>query len=203
MESNWLQDQPVSQGMANVLKRAKQFACFRWTPIGPFPVIGSNAGQTEKIPYHLPAWRPVTGCNYSATRFDEKYLGNNVSLYTFLTALSSPESVLYRRSLHGKANLSAAFYGTVCSAFASYAFDLPFHIDCQQWAVLPGIEPVSLQPIRNVRLCDVLLFRTRHIAFVTDILRTEDGEPVSITVTEATLSPSARPALVNVFLVRG
>jgi len=186
-------DVPTFPGMANALRRARQLADLRWTPIRPFPAGMPEGVQpppgTAKVyfPIFLPAWRPQTGANYSAARFDEKYIGFNVSLHTYMTALANPDSALYTRSLHGKAPLSSAFYGTVCSEFVSYVLDLPFHIDCQQWPFLPGAEIIAPLPLEGLRLCDVLNERTRHTAVITGIARDGEGNVVDVTVTESTL----------------
>jgi len=186
-------DVPASAGMANALRRARQLAELRWTPVRPLPAGMPEGIQpkpgTAKVyfPIFLPPWRPQIGANYSAARFDEKYIGFNVSLHTYMTALANPDSVLYTRSLHGKAPLSSAFYGTVCSEFVSYVLDLPFHIDCQQWPFLPGAEIIDPAPLENLQLCDVLNERTRHTAVITGISRNENGKVTDITVTESTL----------------
>ena len=181
-------DAPDSRGMENALRRAKQLAELRWVPVGRLPSIVSAANEEKNI-YNVffPAWCPQIGANYSAARFEEKYLGTNVSIETYMTALSNPNSVLYTRSLHGKARLSSAYYGTVCSQFASYVFDLPFHIDCQQWPFLDGIELIDPEPLEDLRLCDILNERTKHTAVITGITRDADGKVLDITVTDSTL----------------
>ena len=181
-------DVPDSRGMENALRRARQLADLRWTPVAPMPAIVS-AGDEEKRIYKtfFRPWCPQTGANYSAARFDEKYVGSSISFETYMTALSNPNSVLYTRSLHGKALLTSAYYGTVCSQFASYMFDLPFHIDCQQWPFLNGIEQINPEPLENLRLCDILNERTKHTAVITGITRDEDGTVLDITVTDSTL----------------
>ena len=187
--SRLIPDVPGSVGVQNALRRAKQLSQLRWTPVRPLPV-GMKAeipGEKRFYSIFLPAWRPQTGANYSAARFDEKYIGYNVSLETYMTALSNPESVLYTRSLHGKAPLSSAYYGTVCSEFVSYVLDMPFHIDCQQWPFLEGIEKVETEPLENLKLCDVLNEPTHHTTLITGISRDEDGKMAEITVTESTL----------------
>ncbi len=179
-------DKPKSRGAENALKRARQLAELHWTPIKPFPVIVSDALTGGKSYVFLQPWRPRRGVNYSGTRYDEKYLGTNVSIYTFMTALSNPDSVLYTRNLFGRSVFSAAIYGTVCSQFASYVFDLPFHIDCGQWPFLPGIREVPKDDIDGLELCDVINDTLRHTAIVTGLGRNEKGEVREITVTEST-----------------
>lgn len=181
-----IQDAAVSEGMKNVLRRAAQLSGLRWTPVRPLPAIFSDAQSGSKPHLFLSAWRPRRGVGYSAVRYDEKYVGSNVSLYTYLTALSDPESVMYTRPLLGRSVLGAAFYGSVCSQFVSYAFDLPFQIDCGQWPELPGIREIRPEPLEELRLCDVLNDPKRHTALITGISRTEDGRIARITVSEAT-----------------
>lgn len=182
-------DVPTSAGMENALRRSKQLADLRWTPIRPLPAGYPTVIDGEKI-YHkifLPPWRPQTGANYSGARFDEKYIGFNVSIHTYMTALANPDSAIYTRSLHGRTKLASAFYGTVCSEFVSYVLDMPFHIDCQQWPYLDGIEEINPLPLENLKLCDVLNEATRHTAIITGINRDAEGKVVDITVTESTL----------------
>lgn len=187
--SRLIPDMPSTTGMRNALRRARQLAQLRWTPVCPFPagIKTECDGKKEVCNIFLPAWRPQIGANYSASRFDEKYVGFNVSIETYMTALSNPNSVLYSRSLHGKAPLSSAYYGTVCSEFVSYVMDLPFHIDCQQWPFLDGVEKVNTDPLENLRLCDILNEATHHTAVITGIDRDDSGKIVQITVTESTL----------------
>ena len=181
-------DIPVCEGEANALRRSKQLALLRWTPIRPIPA-GIPAGTKERrfFDIFLPAWCPQTGAGYSAARYAEKYIGFNVSIETYMTALANPDSVMYTRSLHGRMPLSSAYYGTVCSQFVSYVLDFPFQIDCHQLPFVDGMEAVDATLLENLRLCDVLLDRTRHVSIITGIERDEDGDVVNITVTESTL----------------
>ena len=180
-------DAPDSAGVENALRRARQLAELRWTPVRAFPIIvSSGIPGTDASRVFAAAWRPRVGANYSAARFDEKYLGLNVSLDTYMSAMANPDSVLYSRNLHGRHRLCAAYYGTVCSQFASYVMDLPFHIDCQQWPFLDGIGIVDPTPLENLRLCDILNERTRHTAVITGINLDAEGNVVDITVTEST-----------------
>ncbi len=192
-------DLPKTQGIKNALLRAKQLSELMWTPIRPLPSTLTPPrhfippwNTRENVNLFFDAWRPQNGVNYSATRYDEKYIGINVSIHTFMTALANPDSVLYTRSLHGKHFLSSAFYGTVCSEFVSYVLGLPFHIDCQQWPHLDGITKVNTDVLENLELCDVLNEKTYHTAIITGINRDNDGNIVNITVTE-----SAPPKIVS------
>ena len=181
-------DIPINEHRANVLKRAKQLLQLRYTPLRAMPSLTIDRTVEPKQYYHthFPPQRPVTGANYSAVRYDEKYLGQNVSIETFLTAVQNPNSVLYTRTLHGRNLLGAAWYGSVCSQFVSYCFDYPFQIDCQQWPFLPGVETVDPSDIDALALCDVLNERTSHTALITGIERDNNGHIRYIHVSEQT-----------------
>ncbi len=203
MPNNIFLDLPETQGIKNALLRAKQLACLRWTPILPFPATLQppksfipHWDNRENVNLYFPAWRPQTGANYSAARYDEKYIGINVSIHTFMTALSNPHSVLYTRSLHRKHLLSSAFYGTVCSQFVSYVLDMPFHIDCQQWPCLNGITKVNTEVLENLKLCDIINEKNSHTAIITGISRDEHGNIADITVTES-VSPKITSRIFN------
>ena len=181
-------DLPLNEHRANVLKRAEQFLRLRYTPLKAIPslTIDRTVEPKQFYPTHFLPFRPIKGANYSAVRYNEKYLGQNVSFETFLTAVLNPNSVLYTRTLHGCNPLGAAWYGSVCSQFASYCFDFPFQIDCQQWPFLPGVKTIDPSDINALALCDVLNERTRHTALITGIDRDKDGQVVYIHVSEQT-----------------
>ena len=188
MQQTVYPDMPTSEGMKNALLRAQQLAKLRWTPVKPLPAIVST-GIPDVSPYHifLPAHKPQTGANYAAVGFtNEKYVGTNVSIETFMTALANPNSVLYTRPQHGRSKLAAAYYGTVCSEFASYVLGLPFHIDCPQFSVMDEFQHIDPSALENLQLCDLLNEPKTHTAVITGIDRDATGKVVGITVTEST-----------------
>jgi len=100
---NLYHDQPSSAGVANALKRAKQLVEFRWTPVNPFPAgqsIHKEYGSTARVDLFLLPWRPCQGITYSSVRKTEKYVGLNVSLETYATAIANPRIVIYTRPQH-------------------------------------------------------------------------------------------------------
>ena len=188
MQQTVYPDIPTSEGMKNALLRAQQLANLRWTPVKPLPAIVST-GIPDVSHYHifLPAYKPQIGANYAAVGFtNEKYVGVNVSIDTFMTALANPNSILYTKTLHGKSKLAAACYGTVCSEFASYVLGLPFHIDCPQFPVMDEFQHIDASALENLQLCDLLNEAKTHTAVVTGIDRDAAGKVVGITVTEST-----------------
>jgi len=189
MKQTVYSDVPANKGVQNALLRARQLAELRWTPVDSYPVIysaGVIGGATLKG--FFKAYRPQTGAGYSAVgHTNEKYVGVNVSIHTYMTAMVNPKSVLYTQNQHERGRLSAAFYGTVCSEFASYVLGFPFHIDCPQFSKMEEMEHIDATVLENLRLCDLLNEPRTHTAVITGIDRDENGKVVSITVTESTL----------------
>lgn len=183
-------DKPFSQGAENVIKRARQLANIRWTPIKPLPNALRSKGPEKKEYYYgyFSAWHPQTGLPYSSCRTVEKYIGWNISLETYLSALRNPNSVLYSRELKTAPGTKAnTYYGIVCSMYVSYALQLPYRVVCKDWPNLPEVHPVDIDPLENLRLCDIVLEPKSHIAIITDIRRDADGKIYDIEVSESTL----------------
>ena len=182
-------DQPKTQGQANVLKRARQLVEFTFTPVEQFPVnyIFRQKGAPTFYVHNTwhTAYKPIHGVPYSSVRLHEKYVGYNVSFETFYTAAQNPNSVLYTKSQQGIGKGMAAFYGTVCSGFASYACELPSRWQCSRWPKLPGIQKVDTsETLDGLQLCDLVLCATTHIAIITGIGRDEEGHVRRIQVSE-------------------
>lgn len=187
-------DLPLSEGQANILKRAELFVNYRWTPRKNYPRCIRTVPETPAaaIPKSIfEAWRPQRGLPYSSVRYEEKFIGINVSLETFYTALMNPESVVYSRDLTAKGKRMAGWYGTVCSAFVSYALDLPFRRSCAVWGSFEDMPEIENAGPEDVRVCDSLVNK-RHATLLTDIARDEDGNPVLFTITECTTPQMTR-----------
>ena len=180
-------DQPRSEGAANVLKRARQFTELRWTPIEKMPrtaLIDSKENPQEPSSYY-PAWRPQYALPYSSARIEEKFIGFNVSLETFYTALANPKSVLYTRTLLGRGKRMSCWYGMVCSVFGSWCLALPSRRVAKLWGNYPDMEKIEVKSLQDIQLCDIL-DNPQHVALITGIKRDEEGNVVEVIVTEST-----------------
>ena len=183
-------DVPSSKGVENGLKRARQFVEAIYTPIRLFPVcyklqnIDRNGDIVESMSTE---GLPLTGIVYSSVRRVEKYVGFNVSLETFYSALSNPNSALYHKRIEGTKQNVHALYGTVCSCFASYVLDLWYRTPCIRLPEVDGIEPVDIASFDELRLLDLVLVTKHHVAVITDLERDADGHVRYITVSESVL----------------
>lgn len=180
-------DVPRSQGVANVIKRARQLVELRWTPVDEFPCsysIGTPGGHLRQDAF-FPKWRPRRGMVYSSVRKYERFVGYHISIETFMTALANPNSVLYTRSQHGAGKNMSSFYGNVCSCFVSYAVDLPYQVSCRDWLKVPGVEELHVTDLNELQLCDIAV-SPGHIVIITDILRDAEGNIHKIVISEST-----------------
>ena len=188
-----IHDVPSSQGVANALKRARQFTEIQWHPKAYMPACyglympkeDGSIDWTSYRPFHR-AWRPQLGLPYSSCRKSERFIGYNVSIETFMTALMNPHSVLYTKNLHGTGGAVSSYYGTVCSATVSHVLNMPYRTICKEWPDLPGITEIDATVPENLMLGDILDDPKSHVAIITDILRDENGKVHFIEVTECT-----------------
>jgi hypothetical protein len=137
----------------------------------------------DAIRLYWKTWQPVHGLPYSSVRFEEKFIGYNVSLETFLTALANPKSVLYTRNLTGRGPRMSSWYGSVCSAYVGYALDLTNRRVCSLWDIYGDMTHVPDADSQQVQLCDILR-NEKHVGMVTGVGRNAGGDVVTITVSE-------------------
>lgn len=179
-------DKPQSKGVENALKRARQMVELQWVPIRKIPsgyIIKTPTGR-QYVDAWLPAHLPQTGAIYSSVRLHSQFIGSNVSLETYMTALANPNSVLYTRPQHGLGRSMFSYYGIVCSAFVSYVYQTPYPVACIAWPRQEGVTPVDTTELENLQLGD-LIRSLGHVAVITEILRDLNGKVHSISVSES------------------
>ena len=181
-----LWDRPGTEGVQNGVRRARQLCRLRWTPVEKMPsgLIRTTSEGKRYIDTFLSAWYPRTGVPYSSVRLHETYVGNNVSIETFMTALKNPDSLLYTAPQHGLGRSMFSYYGTVCSTFLSYATGMPVRTNCSLLLKDPRFKSVDPNDPRGFLIGDILLSKD-HTALVTGIRREEDGTPKEILVAES------------------
>ena len=181
-----LWDRPGTEGVHNGVRRARQLCWLRWTPVEKMPsgLIRTTTEGKRYIDTFLPAWYPRTGIPYSSVRLHEKYVGNNVSIETFMTALKNPDSLLYTAPQHGLGRSMFSYYGTVCSTFLSYVTGMPVRTSCSLLLGDSRLTKVDRDDPRGFRIGDILLSK-EHTALITGIRREKSGIPAEIQVAES------------------
>lgn len=177
--------QPDSTGKAAALRRARQLTEFRWTPLRDVPAYKKGVGKTV-----LPAGEERIGMIYSSTEPTDKFITENISFETIISIINNPDSALYTKDLGGHNNSWASF-GLVCNGLARYALNIRRRYSTKHWADVPGMRKIADEgaySAEEIELCDVLYAfgpKRSHVAFITDILRDEDGTIRQIEVSEA------------------
>lgn len=119
-QADLVEDMPSPECM-NVIKRAYQMTDLCFTPLDSF-VANPNKSYHGGEHYH--------GMVYSSVKETCQFVGLDVSLHTFMTAMHNPRSVMYTENVgklpyHG--HNCGAYYGTVCSAFVSYVLGMKIY----------------------------------------------------------------------------
>lgn len=171
-------------------KRAQQFTDIIWESQGNIPSVKSgsyDAGEHKGMPYSL------------ANEYN-KYIGFDVSIKTFMTALHNKHSLLYTEDINDKYSKSsygikyqgdryyaATYMGTVCSFYVSYVLGqkIPYYTyEYSAMEKMGVVEKIEDQSINGVQIMDIIL-ESGHVSIITNINRTSSGEIVSLTWSES------------------
>lgn len=170
-------DEPETMGQRACLARAAHLRDIELKPASDL-VCRSNtyaAGST------------AIGIPYSSTRKTDNFIGYNVSLHTFMTALHNPRSVLYTKQ--STENLAKTWYGLNCTVYVSYCFGLPYH---SATAIFPFMDCVEEVAVEDMRLCDAPVSSASlggtagHAVLITGIERNQDGTIAYVTISHCT-----------------
>lgn len=191
----------VLQSTVNLARILSQV---RWTPVaGTMP--NRKGGFFE-------AGKENVGVPYSSVRSEGRYIGFDIGLRTFLAAVANPQSVLYTENLTGKVSNAAAYYGSVCSAYTSYA------LGCGIWEVSrrygpqisDGIRLVEPQSADAAQPGDVIYTphatetSGSHVEMVTAVTKDAAGRVISVRIEESrpptTATTERSPAAFNAHL---
>lgn len=191
-KQNLISTQPETEAEKAVIARARQLSSFTFTPLKDIPTAISSTQHGV-----FEAGKEYKGFPYSSTEENDKFLCENVSFETFLSALANPDSVLYTKDMYHSSNAST-YYGIVCNGLVRYCLGITQRCNTQRWLEIPGMNVVANKgeySVDDLKLCDVLHAYgegSNHVAIITDILRNEAGEIEKVEVVEATRSTCIR-----------
>lgn len=149
-------------------KRAETISKISWTPLGDVP-------KRNGI---FPQGTEVKGIPYSSVKELDKFVGQEVSFYTFLSAVNNPRSVLYTENVGQspyKGKNCAAYYGSVCSMTVNYALGLDRPYGTFMYGTLPQIKRVAKQDLEHAAPGDIVHFLYGHVIMITNITKSDDG----------------------------
>jgi len=151
-------------GYLPAIKRALALQRLAWMTLKEVPISTTYNG-VKCLPNNV-----YLGLPYSSVKETQKYVGFNVSLRTFMTALKNKRSLLYTENVNGSASKSGygftwhgigtagtmAYYGIVCSNFVSYVLGLARQYYTEDWGNIPGITELqgvtaaNIQPMTSI-----------------------------------------------------
>lgn len=189
-EKGLLIERPESIGQYNALKRAADLTDFTYKPLKDIPVRIKAAEEGV-----LEAGTEYQGFPYSSAEPNDKFIGVNVSLETFISALENPDSVLYNRDLYYWTGVKDTFYGIVCNGLVRYAYNIDDRYATRIYRSIPGMQVIAEREtftVDDLRLADTLLAYgdgTNHTMMVSGIFR----EPSTGEIAEVEISHATRP----------
>ena len=172
-----ISDEEYQLAVEIIQRRAHQIAEVNWHTLLPIP---RNSG-------FFPADTTIMGVPYSSVKEMDKFVGQEVSFYTFLSAVRNPRSVLYTEDVGEypyKGTNCAAYYGTVCSMTVNYVLGLGAPYQSGMYADLPFIEKVKQQDPYGAKIGDIL-WKKGHVVLVEDIVYNDDGTISSVYILES------------------
>ena len=209
---------PSSDGVLNVIKRARQLTDIKWTPAVDLPRLNMTSltppdksptkyyegvfkqgVEYRGIPYGrcLPSYTPRIN-TYGKNNF---YVGDTIGLDTFISSVSNPDSLLCSNPIFSTVNHTSLLYADVCSALVCYALNISPALSTYELAHNTGTGLYKIGPIINsstdvridlttLKLGDVLNNENLHVAIITDIIK-KDGQVTYIETSEATVLGNA------------
>lgn len=162
----------TENGRLNAVKVSRQQTAVEWTTTAAgMP----NASDSSTIADGT----TVTGLPYSSASVEDGYIGISVSLYTFMSAVHNPRSVLYTQ--RSKGYTGYAYYGTVCTSFACAAWGLPMLITT---VALRKCDFVKQVQYSDIEIGDMLLSEG-HAILVVGVERNSSGTVTRVKTAES------------------
>lgn len=168
-----------------VAAHAGLLSSVKWTPVADTLPTRKGGFFEKGIEY--------VGIPYSSVRSEGRNIGFDIALRTFLAAVENPSSVIYTENLSGKVPNAAAYYGSVCSAYTSYALGCGFPEVSRRYGpeIKTGVVRVHPQSAHEAQVGDVIYtpHATKtsgsHVEIITDVKRDQDGRVRSVRVEES------------------
>lgn len=184
----WVPDDLPNYGRA--LRRLDYLEHLRWVPLAK--VFDSSSATTDD--YYFNAGNVVVGLSYSDVAETRKYVPNNVSIRTLLTAAKNRRSLLYTENLANnvskygmtyKSGYRKCYYGTVCSGLTAWVMGLDTLYLSGQYGSdsIPGLSSVSSPNANNVKPLD-LVWCDGHITIISDIYKDDFGAVAFVVLAE-------------------
>ena len=186
----------LDTNQTNIVKRGRQMAELVWTPVkwryswggNDSSYVSSHSSWGSKVTAtdgsntygYFAAGKSYQGVPYAQAVYTG-YVGWNISIDGFVAAVNNSSSSFY--SGYSTYSRTAPYYGTDCSGFVSWAWNLNYRCTCT--SLLSYSKYIS-PSISNLRVGDSLNNPNSHVVLITDIAYDSSGNVVSIEITEET-----------------
>lgn len=167
---------PLSWGQANILANSRHVSDVVWTPVGNMPQVDRAHAERDPVSYFPMAEQ--RGLPYSSVRDQDKAIGMDVSIHTFLSAVRDPNSVLYTR--RSTCSNSSTYYGTVCSGMINVAMGIGLNLTNYFLSKWDEFETIPMQAIQP----GDMIWISGHCALIYDTKTDEYGRINQVTVAE-------------------
>ena len=154
-----------------------------------------NIKQLSDIKYNTKAELPqqsgdfpigeYTGMPYSDVFVHDKYIGHDVSLETFMTAINNVKSDIYNKTDVTK--WSKTVYGTACSTFVTYCLG----IDNYSTVELSEMDIFDKVPYQDIKPYDIAIYNNAsqggfgHVVIVESVEYDSYHRPIRVTIVES------------------
>ena len=183
---------PENVGVLNAIKRARQMTDVEWIPgadlLRAFMDTGNTYLTSHSQTYQgkFEAGKNYKGLPYSERNAPYRWLGIEVPLEAFCSAIQKENSVIANESTYSK--YGADYYGSVCTSLTCYALDLPYTVSTR-YNKIPGMSYVATVnnnlDVSVLKLCDIIQI-SGHCAIITDIYKDDVGRVTYIEISEQT-----------------
>lgn len=189
---------PSNSKMKHFQNRSRYLQQVVWSPVENMPASGRLNKFWEiyfqkGVVYH--------GIPYSENDEYSKFVGQHVSIRTFLTAVMFRRSVMYTEHINGSLvgsstvtpnqskygiqyhnlnnEFSSTYYGTVCTGYTGYVGNIPIIVSSSGYGSLRFLQ--EIQKGESEEWSDVVnvfdyIWNSGHCSVITDIYRDEFGD---------------------------
>ena len=202
-ENGW--EIPTTEQEKAIMLKSLQMTEIVWTPKDdiPYKRDSEDSGSDDEDMSSASRGQGVQqiGLPYSSVKEIDKYIGLDVSIHTFMTAVNNPYSLLYTEDVRKSPNSKSAwgktyhgtncdcYYGVVCSVLTGYATGQPIYwpTNLDKWVANNRFNMVKVydQSAKGLRIGDIY-WKSGHNRLITGIKRDSNGSVTHITWSEAT-----------------
>lgn len=186
------QQQALANGntnLYNITRRARQQAEVLWRPLAKRLAWGGGTYRTDRTvtsedgvtTNYFKANEVYQGIPYAQPYQNGGYVGWNLSISDFIKNVNNPNNVFY--SKYSYSEQQGPYYGSDCSAFVSWAWNLDNRQTCSSLVYFSNKIGTN---INQLQLGDCLNCTTAHVVLVTDIGYDSSGKIISVEITEQT-----------------